>query len=25
VGATLLILANLGKLMTVHGPGREIG
>ncbi|NIV37346.1 MAG: hypothetical protein GWN58_50365, partial [Anaerolineae bacterium] len=25
VGATLLILANLGKLMTVQGPGREIG
>lgn len=25
VGATLLILANLGKLMTVHGPGKEIG
>jgi len=25
VGATLLILANLGKLMTVAGPGREVG
>ncbi|UYG05568.1 monovalent cation/H+ antiporter subunit A [Halomonas sp. LR3S48] len=25
VGATLLILANLGKLMTVAGPGKEIG
>ena len=25
VGATLLILANLGKLMTVAGPGEEIG
>ncbi|XOZ33407.1 monovalent cation/H+ antiporter subunit A [Halomonadaceae bacterium KBTZ08] len=25
VGATLLILANLGKLMTVHGPGKEVG
>jgi multicomponent K+:H+ antiporter subunit A len=25
VGATLLILANLGKLMTVSGPGREVG
>ncbi|MDX1467332.1 MAG: hydrogen gas-evolving membrane-bound hydrogenase subunit E, partial [Halomonas sp.] len=25
VGATLLVLANLGKLMTVAGPGKEIG
>ncbi len=25
VGSTLLILANLGKLMTVAGPGEEIG
>lgn len=25
VGATLLILANLGRLMTIHGPGKEIG
>ncbi|MFO8142874.1 MAG: monovalent cation/H+ antiporter subunit A [Marinobacter sp.] len=25
VGATLLILANLGKLMTIAGPGKEIG
>ncbi|GGX85973.1 monovalent cation/H+ antiporter subunit A [Litchfieldella qijiaojingensis] len=25
VGATLLILANLGKLMTLQGPGKEIG
>ena len=25
VGATLLILANLGKLMTVAGPGQEVG
>ncbi|WP_111640589.1 monovalent cation/H+ antiporter subunit A [Marinimicrobium alkaliphilum] len=25
VGSTLLILANLGKLMTVAGPGKEIG
>ena len=25
VGATLLILANMGKLMTVNGPGEEIG
>ncbi|QFU01989.1 Na(+)/H(+) antiporter subunit A [Halomonas sp. THAF5a] len=25
VGATLLVLANLGKLMTVAGPGEEIG
>jgi multicomponent K+:H+ antiporter subunit A len=25
VGATLLILANLGKLMTVAGPGQEAG
>jgi multicomponent K+:H+ antiporter subunit A len=25
VGATLLILANLGKLMTIAGPGREVG
>ena len=25
VGATLLILANLGKLMTVEGPGQEVG
>ncbi|SFU70081.1 monovalent cation/H+ antiporter subunit A [Halomonas korlensis] len=25
VGATLLILANLGKLMTVSGPGKEVG
>ncbi|WP_151704307.1 monovalent cation/H+ antiporter subunit A [Nitrincola alkalilacustris] len=25
VGATLLILANLGKLMTVAGPGKEVG
>ncbi|MDX1588247.1 MAG: monovalent cation/H+ antiporter subunit A [Oleiphilaceae bacterium] len=25
VGATLLILANLGKLMTLDGPGKEIG
>lgn len=25
VGATLLILANLGKLMTVNGPGKEVG
>jgi len=25
VGATLLILANLGKLMTIAGPGKEVG
>jgi len=25
VGATLLILANIGRLMTIHGPGKEIG
>lgn len=25
VGSTLLILANLGKLMTVAGPGKEVG
>ncbi|NWN82540.1 MAG: monovalent cation/H+ antiporter subunit A [Halomonas sp.] len=25
VGATLLILANLGRLMTVTGPGKEVG
>jgi len=25
VGSTLLILANLGKLMTVAGPGQEVG
>lgn len=25
VGSTLLILANLGKLMTVEGPGQEVG
>ena len=25
VGATLLILSNLGRLMTIHGPGKEIG
>lgn len=25
VAATLLILANLGKLMTVAGPGKEVG
>lgn len=25
VGATLLILANLGKIMTLQGPGKEIG
>ena len=25
VGATLLILANMGRLMTIHGPGKEIG
>ncbi len=25
VGSTLLILANLGKLMTVDGPGQEVG
>jgi multicomponent K+:H+ antiporter subunit A len=25
VGSTMLILANLGKLMTVSGPGKEIG
>ena len=25
VGATLLILANLGRLMTTAGPGQEIG
>ncbi|TVP57122.1 MAG: monovalent cation/H+ antiporter subunit A [Halomonadaceae bacterium] len=25
VGATLLILANLGNLMTLDGPGKEIG
>jgi len=25
VGATLLILANLGKLMTMAGPGKEVG
>ena len=23
--ATLLILANMGRLMTIHGPGKEIG
>ncbi|SFC13635.1 multicomponent K+:H+ antiporter subunit A [Marinospirillum celere] len=25
VGATLLILGNLGRLMTVAGPGKEVG
>ncbi|MDI5983772.1 monovalent cation/H+ antiporter subunit A [Halomonas sp. M4R5S39] len=25
VGATMLILANMGKLMTLQGPGKEIG
>ncbi|SFX75292.1 multicomponent K+:H+ antiporter subunit A [Marinospirillum alkaliphilum DSM 21637] len=25
VGSTLLILANLGRLMTVAGPGKEVG
>jgi multicomponent K+:H+ antiporter subunit A len=25
VGGTLLILSNMGKLMTIHGPGRQIG
>lgn len=25
VGATVLILANMGRLMTIHGPGKEIG
>jgi len=25
VGATMLILANIGKLMTIHGPGKEVG
>lgn len=25
VGSTMLILANMGRLMTIHGPGKEIG
>jgi multicomponent K+:H+ antiporter subunit A len=25
VGATMLVLSNIGKLMTVHGPGEEVG